>query len=113
MLPTFARETVTIIHPGTMADRGVTVPDWEHATRSTVAGCSVQPAGTSRTFASARVLNIQDAYTLYAPPGAPIVPGDRVECSAGRFETDGAPEIWTSPTGKVSHVQWTLRRWEG
>ena len=85
MLPTFARETVTIIHPGTMQDRGVIVPDWEHATRSTVAGCSVQPAGTSRTFASARVLNIQDAYTLYAPPGAPIVPGDRKVKNANFF----------------------------
>lgn len=113
MLPSFARETVTVIHPGTTTDRGTTVPDWSTATETPVTGCSVQPAGTSRNFASARVLSVQDAYTLYAPPGAPIAPGDRIRCKAGTFETDGAPEIWDSPTGRVTHVQWTLRRWEG
>lgn len=113
MLPSFARESVTVSHPGTKTVRGVTVPDWTKATETTVTGCSVQPASTSRNFASARVLNIQDAFTLYAPPNAAIQPGDRVECSHGTFEVDGYPEPWTSPTGRVSHVQFTLRRWEG
>ena len=113
MLPSFARETVTITRPGTKTERGVAIPDWEHATCSKVAGCSVQPAGSSRNFTSARVLAIEDGYTLFAPPGADIRPGDRVTCEAGTFETDGAPEIWRSPTGLVSHIQFALARWEG
>lgn len=113
MLPSFARETITRIRPATKTSRGVAVPDWEHASSATIAGCSVQPAGSSRNFTSARVLALEDAYTLFAPPGADIRPGDRVACEAGTFETDGAPEIWKSPTGRVSHIQFTLRRWEG
>lgn len=113
MLPSFAREVITVERPGTKSDRGVMVPDWTVATVRTVGGCSVQPASTSRNFASARVLNVSDAWTLYAPPNADIRPGDRITCRAGVFETDGAAEAWDSPTGRVSNIQFSLRRWEG
>lgn len=113
MLPSFAKQTVTVIRPGTKTARGVEVYDWTTATTHTVANVSVQPASTSRNFASARVLNIEDAHTLYANPGADIQPGDRIEANGKVYEIDGDVEIWTSPTGRVSNLQFTLRRWAG
>lgn len=113
MLPTFANQTVRIVRPGTKEVRGVPVFDWDNTTEHDVTKCSVQPASTSRNFASARVLNIQDAYTLYAQPGADIQAGDRVEVNGKTYSVDGDAEVWRSPTGRVSNVQFLLRRWEG
>jgi hypothetical protein len=51
--------------------------------------------------------------TLYAPPFADIEDGDRVSDGSGTYVVDGIPYEWKSPTGRVSHLQARLRKWEG
>jgi hypothetical protein len=78
MLPSWCSQTITIIRPGTKTSRGSTIPDWETPISSTdVAGCSVQPAGTSLSE-DGRVLGITDGYTAYVPPGTDVLAGDHI-----------------------------------
>ena len=48
MLPSFATQTITIIRPTFVDERGSLVPDWDNPEKTIkVDGCSVQPATTS------------------------------------------------------------------
>ena len=112
MLPTWATHAVTIIRPATTTSRGTTIPDWTHATETSVSGCSVQPAATSLSQ-DGRVLGIEDGWTAYIPPGTDVKEGDRVKWNGDVYVINGAPRAWTSPTGRVTHIALNLRRWSG
>lgn len=116
MLPSFARDAVTVVRPATRAVRGTTVPDWANARRHRVTGCIVQLPSTSMDLDGRTQTEL--AGTLYAPTGADVRAGDRVEWTDGRGVThklavDGEPMPWASPTGRVSHVQARLAEWRG
>nr|DAW51550.1 MAG TPA: Minor capsid protein [Caudoviricetes sp.] len=110
MLPSFAKETIEV-------QRIVYVEDdrGEYVTNSydshTIAGCSVQP-GASVEFTDRRD-TVQITATLYASPGADIQAGDKIICGGRRYEVDGEPTQWKSPTGRVSHTLAALKTWEG
>ena len=112
MLPSFCAETVTRIRPGKKSLRGSTVPDWDNVTTAGIPGCSVQPAA-SLVSQDGRVLGVSDSFTLYAPPGSDIEAGDRVEWDGTAYLVVSAPHAWTSPTGRVSHLQCAIERWAG
>ena len=111
MLPTFARQTITRVRPGTTESRGSTIPDWSKVDRLTITGCSVQPAGTSLSQ-DGRVLGIQDAWTAYLPEGSDVKAGDRIEFDGKTFVINGEPKKWTA-AANLSNIQLDLRRWEG
>lgn len=111
MLPTFARQTITRVRPGTTVSRGSVIPDWSKADRLTITGCSVQPAGTSLSQ-DGRVLGIQDAWTAYLPEGSDVKAGDRIEFEGKTFVINGEPKRWTA-AANLSNIQLDLRRWEG
>lgn len=73
MLPSFCKDTVTRIRPGSIESRGSTIPDWspEAVDEKTITGCSMQPANTSLSQ-DGRVLGLLDEYTLFTPPDADI-----------------------------------------
>ena len=111
-LPSWASDSVKIVRPAETTSRGSTIYDWTKATETTVTGCSVQPASTSLSL-DGRVLGITDGWTAYLPPGTDVKDGDRVKFNNETFEIDGAPRVWTSPTGAVSAIQLNLKRWSG
>lgn len=112
-LPSFCSDSVTVVRAPLRESRGTSTRDWSSATRKEIEGCSVQFGSTSTGRADERELAVSDAATLFAPPGADIEPGDRIECAFGAFEVDGSPMPRTSPTGAASHVECSLSRWRG
>ncbi len=105
-------DTVTVTRAPVVSDRGTGVRDWANATVTTVAGCNVQPSSTSREFGD-RVLQTQDAWTLFAPASCGIEAGDRIGFDGRQFEVDGQPQPHRSPTGRIDHVTCQLVEWRG
>ena len=111
MLPSFCRDTVTRIRSGTKDVRGSIIPDWENATTKDISGCSMQPASTSLTE-DGRVLGISDRYTLFAPTGADIIAGDRIQFDGKVFTIDGDVRVQPSAM-QLDHLEITLKRYQG
>lgn len=112
MLPSWASDSITILRPATTTSRGSTISDWTRATSTNVGGCSVQPASTSLSQ-DGRVLGIADGWTAYIPPGTDVKAGDRIVYNGETYTINGEPRAWTSPTGRVTHIQLNLQRWSG
>lgn len=114
MLPSFCRQEITRIRPGTKTSRGSTIPDWDESVISTqkIAGCSVQPASTSLSQ-DGRVLGIMDGLTAYVPNGADVKAGDHIVVDSLTYEIEGEPRVWVSPTGAKDHILLNLRRYSG
>ena len=112
MLPSWCQDSVTVKRAPLVTTGHRSERDWAHATTHTIAGCSVQLAGTSTGFGTVDAVSTADA-TLYAPVGANLAEGDRVSFGGATYVIDGIPYAWTSPTGRVSHVQARLRKWAG
>ena len=111
MLPSFCRDTVTRIRPGTQTLRGSTVPDWSKATTKDIYGCSMQPSTTSLSQ-DGRVLGILDEYTLFTPPDANIEAGDRIQFNGQVYEIDG--DVRVQPAAmRLEHIEIRLRRYSG
>lgn len=112
MLPSFMRQTITRIRPGTKTLRGSEVFDWSNATTKDIWGCSVQPASTSLSQ-DGRVLAYSDELTAYLPPDADVKAGDRIEYAGKTYTINGAPRVWLSATGNLDNIQLNLERWQG
>lgn len=111
-LPSFCTEAVTVRRAPLAEARGALERDWSRAASHEVAGCAVQAASTSSDRGDPRDAT-STAATLFAPPGADVEAGDRLECSLGAFAVEGEPMPRVSPTGAVSHVECALHRWRG
>ena len=112
MLPSFANQTITVARAKTtITSRGSEVPDWTNTEKTTVTGCSIQPASASLSQ-DGRILGIADGWTAYVPEGTDVKAGDRIEFDGQIIEINGAPRKWTGPS-RTSHIQLNLKRWEG
>lgn len=113
MLPSFAKQTIKVIRPSTKTVRGSVVPDWseDKVTKTTVNGCSVQPASTSLSL-DGRVLGLSDGWTAYVPEGTDVKAGDHIEFDGQTYEINGEPRIWTGAFTR-SNIQLNLIRWGG
>lgn len=112
-LPTFCKDTVTVLRPGTKVQRGVSLPDWDHATPHVIHGCSLQEGASATDFGDAQRNAIASDAMLLAPPNADIKDGDRVLFDSRTWTVDGVPDSIKSPTGRVSHVRARLKEWRG
>ena len=112
MVGTFAHDTITRIRPSIKVLRDSEVPDWNNATTAEITDCSWQPGSTSLSM-DGRVLGISDGVTCYCPAGADVQEGDRIMYEGKTYVINGAPRVWTSPTGSRSNVQLNLERWQG
>lgn len=112
MLPSWASDTVTRLRASIITQRGSDIPDWSNPNSLEIAGCSMQPAGTSLTL-DGRVQGTTDGYTCFLPPGADVQAGDRILYGGKTYAITGEPRIWQSPTGRVSNTQIQLERWHG
>lgn len=116
MLPSWCTETVIVARAAERTSRGTVVPDWANAQTHAISGCSVQLPTTTMALDGRMQTTLRG--TLYAPPAADIRAGDHIEWTdpmgiAHAFLVDGEPMPWTSPTGRVTHVQARLAEWEG
>lgn len=111
MLPRWARLTVTVTRPGVRESRGSKVPDWSSATTHEVHGCMLDAPSSSADYASA-AQPITGRRTLYAPPGADIKRGDRIEADGSKWAVDGAPARYRSPFGTRDYLAVQLIDWE-
>lgn len=94
MLPSFAKQTVVILTPVLIEERGEVVEDWSSPTRAEVANCSVQPGNGGADHEHADALTAD--YTVYLPPET-VLPADfRVELptATGQFLLEGEPQPW-------------------
>ena len=111
MLPSFCKQSIVVVRPGSKQSRGSTIPDWSTATRKTINGCSVQPASTSLSQ-DGRVLGITEGWTAYLPEGSDVKAGDRIEFGGETYAINGEPKVWTGAFTR-SNIQLNLVRWEG
>lgn len=112
MLPSFCNQTIYVVRAKkTTTSRGSEVPDWSDTTKTTVSGCSVQPASTSLSQ-DGRILGINDSWTAYVPEGTDVKAGDHIEFDGEIYDINGEPRKWTGPS-RTSHIQLNLTRWEG
>jgi hypothetical protein len=111
MLPSFARETVTVLRPEWAADHGALVPDWDDVDETDLAGCSLQPAAggedTDHRDTSDRLGD------LFAPGAPDIRATDRIQHGDTVYEVVGVPEVWPASGTALGHVHAKIRRWEG
>lgn len=112
-LPSFARQTITVVRPGVLIERGQEVPDWstDAVTRALVTGCSVQPGNGSRDLDHRD--GVMAAYTVFSPPGTPVEGTCRIELpgKSGQFTIMGEP-MDQSYGLRVDHVMFALQRWK-
>lgn len=116
MLPSWCRDAVTVTRPAWVESRGTLVPNWSKATSHPLTGCSVQVPLTSMDLDGRQQAELSG--TLYAPNGADVARGDRITWTDPMgvehdFAVDGMPMPWSSPSGRVSHVQARLVEWRG
>lgn len=116
MLPSWCQDAVSVVRPAQREQRGTVVPDWANAQTHALAGCSVQLPTTSMTLDGREQTAMRG--TLYAPPASDVRAGDRIVWTdpmgiEHSFLVDGEPMPWTSPTGRVTHVQARLAEWRG
>lgn len=112
MMPTFARDTVTIKRAPLVDERGTKVRDYARAESHKIAGCSFQPVQSATTWTDPRQAVTVKA-NLYLPAASDIAEGDLVEFEGATYAIDGVPTSWRSPSGRVDHMQAALIDWRG
>ena len=112
MLPSWANDVVTRLRPTIRTVRGSDIPDWTNPNAIQIGGCSMQPASTMLSQ-DGRIQGITEGYTCYLPPCADVKAGDRIRFNGNDYTINGEPQIWQSPSGKVSSMQLNLERWRG
>jgi hypothetical protein len=112
MLPSWCRQTVTVIRPTLATVRGTQVQTWTDAITRTVSGCEVQRNSTARDF-DGRTLSIDNGAIMFAPIDADIQAGDRIEFDGATYEINGEPMKVRGATGNLAHLEIPLREWSG
>lgn len=112
MLPRFAKQTIVLLEPVLIVERGETVEDWAAPLRTPVPGCSVQPGDGDADHVHADGETAD--YTVYVPPGAALPEKFRVELptAAGQFTVQGEPAPWIFGL-RSDHIQIRLIRRAG
>lgn len=114
MIPSFARQTVTIINPGVAVEWGHEVADFTDPTETTVVCVWESPTAVTLTAMGAGDAAV-GTRVVYVNPGAPVTGHSRLrfpDDPSHVWEVVGAPAVNESPTGAASNVQVTCRRWE-
>lgn len=107
----FMTETVTRIRPIPVEDSRHNLIPSAQGDELPITGCSVQPGATAEDIAMRDTVTIR--WTVYAPAHADITANDLIIWQGRKYQVNGSPERWQSPSGAVSHVKFSLVDWEG
>lgn len=107
MLPSFCRQVIIRQRPSTRIERGSTIYDWKNPDELVIASVSVQPAN-GYVDVDGRVLGISDTYNVFLNPDDDVIAGDRIIFEGKTFLVDQEPQVWVSPTGRVSSKQFAM-----
>lgn len=122
MLPSFAHQTITILHPSFITERGSEKANYtEPASLTVVEGCILEPL-PSRDAQGDREAVLHE-WHLMAPPGTVLasvdmvllgrVTAEELEAYDGqRLGVHGDPQDWDSPTGLVDYIEARVRSWQ-
>ena len=109
-------ETVTRLRAPLVTDPysgAATKRDWSAATSLPIEGCGVDP-GQSHEAPTVNREAVRSTPTLYAPPAADVLSGDRIVSTTGMWDVDGHGVDWSSPfTGWRPGSVFPLRRVDG
>ena len=114
MLPiSFMRQTVEVVTPALIDDRGTITPDWDAppANVQVVERCSVQPGASAEVVAARQ--NVVYRWTVFMPASVVIGPHDGVRVGGVLHQVEGGPKVWVSPTGALDHAEVYLIDWTG
>ena len=111
-MSTIKRDSITVVRPETIDDRGTPVPDWSDTTETVWSGCRVQPRVAEEETARGRQA-VVSFWTVYGPYDMDVDEHDRIVWGAATYEVHGHVRKWQSPTGAVEHVEFDVRRVEG
>lgn len=110
----FATQSITIVRPTMIDDRGTPVPDYDNpASTQVIENCSVQPGSPASSEALTARQGVTVKWTVYAPPRLTIDAHDAVEYEGVRYSVDGDPAHWPSPTGLLDNTVISLIKFEG
>lgn len=107
MLSSFCNQPIVRIR-GTLKDsRGSMIYDWNSTTEITINNCSIQPISGSIDI-NGRVLGLTNTYNVYVDTNADVHAGDRINFNSQIFEVTMEPMIWQSPSGRLSHKEFSI-----
>lgn len=109
---TLRTDTVTLLTPALVTDRGVSYPDWGNATETVVAGCRWQPMVSDEETAQGRQ-GVVKRLMLFGPPDMALTEHSRVRIDGDDYDVDGHVRRWSSPSGSLDHIEAHLMRAEG
>jgi hypothetical protein len=108
----FARLTIVRLRYPKRTDRGVEVVDYAAAPDElSIDRCWFEP--TSSAEVNDGRAAVSTGYTVDAPPTADIRSSDHLRIAGAEHEVDGQPLLLPSPTGALSSMRVTTKRWEG
>lgn len=112
MIPSFCKQTITRLRASKKDSRGSLVYDWTNPEELIIADCSVQPV-SGIVSNDGRVLAVNSTYMVYVNPNTDVHAGDRILYNNSIFSVDEEPQIWESPTGRVSSLQFNMTTYKG
>lgn len=111
MLPSFAKQSITVVTAGTKTIHGNVTDDWSNpAQLVTVAGCSVQPIAGSEAHDHRDASLAQ--WQVFAPLGTAVTAKNHIRFGGTEFQIVGEPLRWEVGTS-VDHVAILINKWEG
>lgn len=113
MLPEqLAGETVTILTPVMVDDRGTLMPDWARdPSRREIVGCAVQPSSSGEELGGRQ--QTEARLRVWLPALAVVSAVCRLEWRGVVHAVDGPPQIWRDPLGRLDHQTVDVVRQEG
>lgn len=112
--PSFAKQTIRVITPGTKTVHGNSTDDWKNpAGNVPIEGCSVQPTtGSESTDHRDASLAQWQVFIYDIDKGLAITPRDHIKYGALEFQIEGTPLAHVYGLSS-DHIQILMNRWEG
>jgi hypothetical protein len=105
-IPNSLKIDAQVIHPGTITERGSTMPSWDPlaVTIETITGCLCAPSTMTETQPPRQGATIR--WTLYVPPqNVTITTDDRIKLPGidQPYNLDSPPQTWPNPDGNPAY----------
>lgn len=106
----FHTETVEVLAGTAHTDRygNTTATDWSTPTATAVDGCRLVPVPGNEVLD-----RVTRRWTLFAPIGTDITAASRVRWGGVIYDVTGEVRRWSSPSGRLAHIEADLERVEG